>query len=262
MRIWFATIIAILTFLAPLRSVEAIGSTGDAGLCDAASVAAARAHDVPVEILRALTRTETGRSHHGKLTPWPWTVNMEGEGFWFKTRDEAFAFLSKHHARGARSFDVGCFQINFRWHGQAFGSLEMMLDQARNADYAARFLADLKVETGSWAKAVGHYHSRTAALAEKYRTRFDRILAALSPYQPDRNLEIVESPTVATLTQETASPEHGKKPGQYLRPFREPIIGRPRHARMPGGVRLAFFSSSSALLTKAAPLFQRRSDAD
>ena len=47
---------------------------------------------------------------------------MEGKGKWFQTRDEALSYVFKHFKRGARSFDVGCFQINFKWHGQAFPS--------------------------------------------------------------------------------------------------------------------------------------------
>ncbi|MEM8789576.1 MAG: transglycosylase SLT domain-containing protein [Pseudomonadota bacterium] len=150
-----------------------------AALCDAAGARAAQRMGVPVEVLRAITRAETGRTLAGAHRPWPWTVNMEGEGRWFSTPEEALAYVRAHHARGARSYDVGCFQINYRWHGQEFASVEQMFDPNQNALYAARFLRDLYAEKGSWGAAAGAYHSRTPKFATRYRARFERILARL-----------------------------------------------------------------------------------
>jgi hypothetical protein len=147
-------------------------------VCLAAADAAADAARVPRAVLRALTRTETGRSRGGALQPWPWTVNMEGAGHWFDTREEALAYVGREQARGARSFDVGCFQINHRWHGQHFESVEAMFDPAANAAYAARFIAELFAETGDWSRAAGFYHSRTPEFYNRYRSRFDRLHAA------------------------------------------------------------------------------------
>lgn len=148
-----------------------------ANLCDAAAAAAARRHGVPLEVMQAITRTETGRGKSG--APWPWTVNMEGAGHWFDSADAARSFAYRHFKRGARSFDVGCFQLNFRWHGQAFDSLGQMFDPAANADYAAGFLARLHAELGSWTEAAGAYHSRTPKFAARYKARFTRIRARL-----------------------------------------------------------------------------------
>ena len=136
-------------------------------VCDTAAQSAARDTGVPEHVLLAITRTETAR--YG--TPWPWTVNMEGEGHWFDTREAALSFAERHNARGATSFDVGCFQINFRWHGEHFSSISAMFEPRANARYAARFLTELYGELGSWDAAVGAYHSRT----ERYAARYLRI---------------------------------------------------------------------------------------
>ncbi len=143
--------------------------------CDIAARRAAAETDVPLSVLRSITRTETGRARGGKLEPWPWTVNMEGKGHWFDSRDAARAFVHAELQRGARSFDVGCFQVNYRWHGDAFQSIEHMFDPTENALYAARFLSELYAENGDWSTAAGAYHSRTPQHARKYRARFDRI---------------------------------------------------------------------------------------
>lgn len=149
--------------------------------CDLAAARASHEFNVPINVLRAVTRTETGRGKGGTLQPWPWTVNMEGAGHWFETEDAARAFVFKHFKRGARSFDVGCFQINYKWHGQAFQSIEEMFDPIKNARYAAEFLSDLHRELGNWSDAAGAYHSRTPKYAKIYKSRFESIHQQLTP---------------------------------------------------------------------------------
>lgn len=164
-------------------SVAALATSDPAisGLCDLAARNAAKDHGVPLDVLRAITRTETGRGGKNGLQPWPWTVNMEGAGKWFDNEDDARRYVFAHFKRGARSFDVGCFQINYRWHGQAFDSIDQMFDPVANAQYAARFLKELYSEFGDWTKAAGAYHSRTPTFANKYAARFDRIRNNLGP---------------------------------------------------------------------------------
>lgn len=166
-------------------------SEADDNMCDAAARIAASGSDVPLSVLLAITRSETGRARKGGLQPWPWTVNMEGKGVWFETEDEARGYVFKNFKRGARNFDVGCFQINYKWHGTAFSSIDEMFDPLANAEYAARFLSDLHAELGDWSKAAGAYHSRTPQFANKYIARFDRIHAAVGqiesrPSSPNR----------------------------------------------------------------------------
>ena len=148
-------------------------------LCDRAAVYAAQKTGVPVSVLQAISLTETGRKRGGAMRPWPWAVNMEGKGVWFDNEDDARAYVYKHYKRGARSFDVGCFQINYKWHGQEFSSIEEMFDPNPNALYAAKFLLNLYREKGNWGSAAGAYHSRTAKYADKYEERFTAFRTAL-----------------------------------------------------------------------------------
>lgn len=150
----------------------------DSDLCLLAAQDASRLSGVPLSVLLAVTLTETGRTEGGTTRPWPWTVNMEGEGHWFATREEALAFAEARRAQGSQSFDVGCFQVNWRWHGENFVSVEQMLDPLANASYAAGFLKTLQAETGDWSAAAGSYHSRTPEYAARYRGRFDAFRTA------------------------------------------------------------------------------------
>ncbi len=168
-----------------------------AAICDSAAQLVARESGVPLDVLLAISLTETGRRKDGAFLPWPWTVNMEGVGKWFDDVRAAQAYVDRHFARGARSFDVGCFQINYRWHGHAFSSIEEMFDPIANARYAASFLTELHQELGDWSKAAGAYHSRTPKYARKYTARFDRIRANLPDAAPI-TLAVGENPSPRT----------------------------------------------------------------
>ncbi len=167
-------LIAALMFLA-----QAADAATTAALCDRAAQRAALAEGVPLDVLKAIARVETGRTLDGVLEPWPWTVNREGQGYWFASEVEAKSYVFEIFKSGVRSFDVGCFQINYRWHGKAFRSIDAMFDPDENATYAARFLAQLYAELGSWPAAAGAYHSRTQHLAASYSDRFQTVLAQL-----------------------------------------------------------------------------------
>ncbi len=166
-----------------------------AALCDAAAQTAARDSGVPADILLAITRAETGRRNRGVLRPWPWAINDNGQGVWFATRDEAMQAAQDRLSAGDDNFDIGCFQINTRWHGQAFASLNDMFDPATNARYAATFLTELMRETGDWNRAIAAYHSRTAELAGPY---LDRVTAL-------RGLPALPADSVQTAD---AAPQH------------------------------------------------------
>ncbi|MCK8465403.1 transglycosylase SLT domain-containing protein [Aliiroseovarius sp. S1339] len=141
-------------------------------VCERAAEVAALQSGVPVSVLKAISLTETGRNHSGEQRSWPWTVNMEGAGTWFDTLQDAKTYVYRHFKKGARSFDVGCFQINYKWHHQHFTSLDEMFDPQRNALYAAQFLSELYQEFGDWRSAAGAFHSRTPGLADRYKQRF------------------------------------------------------------------------------------------
>lgn len=147
--------------------------------CDNAAQYAALKTGVPLSVLRTITRAETGRSAAGRLVPWPWTVNTEGKGYWFESKKAGTAYAQAEVLRGARSFDVGCFQVNYRWHGDGFVSIENMFDPIENALYAARFLRELHTELGDWYKAAGAYPSRLPKFANEYRIRLVQIHADL-----------------------------------------------------------------------------------
>ena len=119
---------------------------------------------IPDNILVGIVMTESG-GH-------PWTTNHRGDGRFFGSRREAATYINEIVGEGDYLIDVGCAQINLRWHSGAFENPEAGLDPQKNLDYAADHLVTLYERAGSWRKAVGDYHSpsddaRANAYADK-----------------------------------------------------------------------------------------------
>lgn len=157
-------------------SAAALSAAEMALHCDVAAERAARSTGVPAAVLMAIARVETGRKVDGAVAPWPWTVNEAGKGAWFESKHAAVAHVQAAMVAGASNIDIGCFQVNLRWHGEGFSSLDAMFDPAINADYAARFLQSLHDEHGTWDGAVGAYHSRKPEAATRYVQKVAEVL--------------------------------------------------------------------------------------
>ena len=152
-------------------------SRGDtAALCRDAAAEASAETGVPFDVLLAVATVETGRNDQ----PWPWTVNFGGEGQWFDSAAEAAASVDQALRDGATNIDLGCFQLNYRWHAQAFGSVDDMLDPERNATYAAEYLSRHYEKTGDWALAAAAYHSATPEYGRAYQGKFEPTYARLA----------------------------------------------------------------------------------
>lgn len=125
------------------------------GPCEREISRAARRHGVPPQVLHAIGLTETGR--RGRLSPF--ALNIDGATVFAPDAAGALARFEQARAAGAKFIDLGCMQINHRFHGAAFPSVAAMLDPARNVDYAARFLKRLRASQPSWTLAVARYNA-------------------------------------------------------------------------------------------------------
>ncbi len=142
-------------------------------LCRAAVGAAESSLRIPDAFLSAIARVESGRPDRqtGVLAPWPWTINAEGKGSFFPSKAEAIEAVRALQARGVRSIDVGCMQVNLMHHPEAFASLEQAFDPAENANFAGRLLLSLFAQTRAWPRAAAAYHSQTPTIGAAYQER-------------------------------------------------------------------------------------------
>jgi len=149
----------------------------EAKTCERAIQHQERRTNIPKGLLNAISFAESGRwNASGQATiAWPWTVTTGGKGHFLPNRADAVAFVKSLRADGVENIDVGCLQINLKYHPDAFVSIEHAFDPNANAAYAADFLSQRFALSKSWIKAAGDYHSTTPALNKAYRTKVAKI---------------------------------------------------------------------------------------
>lgn len=135
-----------------------------------------REQGIPNHLLAAISSTESGRWHKGlgMALPWPWTINVEGKGYYYDSKAEAIAHTAQFIKQGARSIDVGCMQVNLKHHAKAFRTLNDAFEPATNVAYAAKFLRNNYNDLGDWIKATAAYHSRTDYYGRQYLARIEK----------------------------------------------------------------------------------------
>ena len=133
-------------------------------------------YNLPTDILASIALVEAGRKQNdGSIRPWPWSLNHAGKSLFFDNKAAALKYLQNNINAKFRNIDVGCMQINVRWHLNKFKSFSAMIDPRNNIDYAAKFLMQLKEAHGSWENAIKHYHSATPKLHKKYYAKVEKV---------------------------------------------------------------------------------------
>jgi hypothetical protein len=187
--------------LSAMLSLTPVPASAAPATCEALAARATLLHGLPQGILSAIARTESGRAvGEMGVRAWPWTANIQGQGMYFDTRAQLLGHLEAVLSQGETRFDVGCMQLNYRWHSAQFPNLNAMLDPARNVDYAARYLRHLYAETGDWDAAIRFYHSRDADLGQAYLGRVKRALKTIETGTPPKVADRAEGQTAPSIT--------------------------------------------------------------
>ncbi len=152
------------SFMFALTSSLSAGANSN--LCLKAIQEIAGHKGISPQLLLKIARAESG---YGQLNqPWPWTINVKGKDYYFKNQQGAVAYIERLIKSGIQSFDVGCFQINWRWHRTKVSSPAELLHPTRNALIAADYLQELYVQHRSVSRAVAHYHSSNPYRGAQY----------------------------------------------------------------------------------------------
>ena len=161
----------LFTFLTPVNGVysQSLNYHQDTLQCEYLAKDAEKKYELPENILLSISRVESGyQKVDGIIRAWPWTLNAGGDSAYFKTKKAALNSLKKRIESGVNNIDVGCMQINYRWHNKLFSNLSDMINPIKNVDYGARFLKKLFQRHGSWEKAVKYYHSSKSKFNVRY----------------------------------------------------------------------------------------------
>lgn len=127
---------------------------------------------VDPKVLTGIALNESGLNGRA----WPWTLNVAGQGFFFRSRMDAYRAIRSLIAAGRNDFDVGLMQINWRCHGYRFTSAWDALRPSTNIRVAENILNENYGRTHSVAKAIAWYHSANPAPGQAYLARFARHL--------------------------------------------------------------------------------------
>ena len=173
---------------------QSVNSHQDALLCEYLAKDAEKKYGLPENILLSISRVESGyQKVDGVIRAWPWTLNAGGDSAYFQTKEDALRSLEERIRKGVKNVDIGCMQLNYRWHKKFFKSLSDMISPTKNVDYGARFLKKLHQRHGSWEKAVKYYHSSKS----KFNVKYYRKVKAV--WKRENNQSSLEPKLVATV---------------------------------------------------------------
>lgn len=165
----------VLMLIQPVQAKAAENAVaGDAVACLNATTKLEDKYQIKEHLLTTISSVETGRwnKEMQQSLAWPWTVNSQGKGTFYKTKAEAVRAVERLQAQGVRSIDVGCMQINLAYHPDAFKNLDEAFDPYKNAEYAAKFLKNLyENRDNDWIKAAMAYHSSVPSKAQRYKNK-------------------------------------------------------------------------------------------
>jgi soluble lytic murein transglycosylase-like protein len=176
-RQYARSFLALAAIMVATSSVHATGSVPEGYRRVAA------AHGIPSELFYSVALAESGKhiEHLRTTRPWPWTLNVQGEGRYFPSRQAAVDAVHQAFAKGRRSIDIGLMQVNWAYHATALRSVEAAIDPYHNLDVGAGILAECFRTRGDWWAAVGCYHAPIDAdRAARYRERVRRIWSRVS----------------------------------------------------------------------------------
>ena len=149
---------------------------------------------IPDGLLGSIARVESGRiNKNGVKRAWPWTLNLAGDSKFFDNKSQTLEYLNNAINEGKTNIDIGCMQINYKWHKNNFPTIETMLDPKSNINYAIEFLNELFERHNSWEDAVKHYHSATKSLNTKYYRKVARVFSSIRNEESSSSLSFIDA---------------------------------------------------------------------
>ncbi len=162
----------------PVEASEQARFVDDTEVCTVAAQQFEKKYQIKKHLLSTITNVESGRwnQQNQRNMAWPWTINAQGKGRFFETKQQAIAEVKRLQTLGVKSIDVGCMQINLSYHPDAFENLEEAFNPYKNVEYGAKFLKKLYKQKGyDWNKAATSYHSSLPQKAKKYAMKLSKV---------------------------------------------------------------------------------------
>ena len=163
----FSTMFFLIMLINP-----SLAFTDDKNICEKQIIEIERQINIPKGLLKAIGLTESGRYiEKSKKVIWPWTINYKKKSLFFESKSQMLKFLESKVKKGNYDLDVGCMQINLKWHGKYFKKISDSIDPKINISYATSFLFKLKSDFKTWTEAIKRYHSSKPSKNIKYHKK-------------------------------------------------------------------------------------------
>lgn len=150
----------------------------------------AKQNNVPAEILYAVAQNESNTKLNSKnVKPWPWTLNVKGKSYFYKTRNEACLALQNFvKTHPLKNIDVGIAQVNIGWNGKHFFKSHCDgFEPTQNLKVATKILKNCYQKHFDWVSAAGCYHHpKGGKPALRYKSGIRQKLAKLAPLTSDK----------------------------------------------------------------------------
>ena len=117
-------------FLSAVFFLPFDAAADDSLLCLKEAARLEKRERIQTNLLSAIALVESGRfsKKYPSGVSWPWTVTAEGKGKFYNSKQEALNAVRELRKQGVENIDVGCMQINLKYHPEAFDSIEDALE--------------------------------------------------------------------------------------------------------------------------------------
>lgn len=128
---------------------------------------------VPSQLLMAIAMQESYDPTRKKI--WPWTINVKGKGYYFKTKQQAHNAVRDFMSKNIKSIDIGVMQTNWKWQKHRLKTTWRAFDPAYNIKIGAQILKDCYRKKKNWYVCTGEYHSPGKSNAQIKRAENYRV---------------------------------------------------------------------------------------
>ena len=151
-------------------------------------------YGIPNNLLLSISLTESGRKiKNGEFVSWPWTINRKGKGKFFDSKIAAINYVKNYTKKGKKNIDLGCMQVNYMYHPNAFNNFNEAFDPDKNVKWASLMIRSLYNKFGTWESAVGYYHSYRKSKRKKYSLKVFNTLASLKEDNTFNFIKVTEN---------------------------------------------------------------------
>lgn len=142
----------------------------------------AKRNKIPIIYFYALAAKESSaKFKDGSRKPWAYTINHDGSPYYFANKKSMMKKANELISNKQMSFDIGWYQVNWRWHKSRVPSIYHLAEPKINAQVAADIYLEQYKKHKDWNVAAGRYHNpnNNHGYADAYEKSFREYVALI-----------------------------------------------------------------------------------